>query len=102
MLKTTYNCARCLTPNSMLEAEEGEERCFYCGYRTYPGDPSEPKPDHPLLKPKTKGRCTGPECDRTVTKKDLCEGHYKQLYRGVALTPITIDNRGRPRSHTEE
>lgn len=38
--------------------------------------------------------CTGPECDRPVQAKGLCQGHYKQQNQGRPLRPLKIQQRG--------
>lgn len=34
--------------------------------------------------------CSGPECDRPVKAKGLCEAHYSQRWKGRELKPVRV------------
>lgn len=39
--------------------------------------------------------CLQPECGRVVQARGLCHGHYKQLRRGHALSPLRVGHQMR-------
>lgn len=38
--------------------------------------------------------CTFPGCERAFSAKDLCDGHYQQMRKGLELRPLRLNLRG--------